>query len=752
MFEWLNATINLVKKLHPKVILEIGSGSGLILFNIIDDCSYYYATDFSKNAIDYTNNVINKFGYNHKVYTLTCAADQLPYHELKKAYDTVIINSVTQYFPNLDYLESIIIKAISNIKGSGQIFIGDIRDYRLLKCFHYSVRHYKSKKVTKEEVDYFSKRDKELLIAPEYFIHLKTINKFISHVEVMPKFGRANTEMNNYRYDVILYINSKEKDKLNINESKFVKVLEFENYFVLNRDKDYLCIRYPNKRIVKDYIEYNVLYKNELDINKDDYNDILSIDEILEMVENYNYKAKFLLDIHDPLYLNVVVYKSNNKQERNIYLNYLDRNRWSKSDLANNPLIASKLLENQLERELKLYLHSKLIEYMVPEYYIPLEKLPLTINGKLDRKALPEPELTKSDSYVAPSNELASLVCNIWSEALGLPEDKVGIYDDFFRLGGNSMLAIKLVSKLNKALSSAISVAAIFKNNTVDKLVHYLEHNTEDDVIIDKATVIAVERQSLSFAQERLWFIEKYEEGTNAYNIPMVFKLLDNTRVDILESSIRSIVTRHEILRTLIKEGAEGSGYQLVLDDKEYPLEILNVVVTDHMQLDLELKKEVNHVYDLTKEYPIKVCLYKLINNSTKNNTEYYLSIVIHHIAFDGWSTDILFRELQVYYKYHLAQSQGLETNLNLVDLDIQYKDFALWQRNYLSGDRLDKQLNYWKNKLSGYETLNLITDKPRPSQIDYSGKDLYFELDENISIALRELAKELKVSLYSLL
>ncbi|WP_375331669.1 non-ribosomal peptide synthase/polyketide synthase [Candidatus Tisiphia endosymbiont of Temnostethus pusillus] len=409
--------------------------------------------------------------------------------------------------------------------------------------------------------------------------------------------------------------------------------------------------------------------------------------------------------------------------------------------------------EYKLDEEAILnYLQARLPEYMIPAVLMHLERLPLTINGKLDRKSLPDPEFTNIETYVAPRNELESQVCKIWAEVLGLPEEKVSIHDDFFRLGGNSILAIRLVSKLSKELNSAISIPAIFKHNTVKRLVQYIEHNNENSIVIDKASITKVEEQSLSFAQERLWFIEKYEEGTNAYNIPMVFSISSNASIDILESSIKSIVARHAILRTLIKEDNRGNGYQLILDDKEFPLEIIKINIIDQLQLEEELEKAVNHIYDLSNEYPIRVCLYELISSNAKDTPKYYLSIVIHHIAFDGWSTDIFLKELQAYYSYYLKQSQGLVSKLNLPKLTIQYKDFALWQRNYLSGERLDKQLNYWKNKLSGYETLNLITDKPRASQIDYEGSNIYFELDKDTSRSLRELAKKLKVSLYSVL
>lgn len=284
-----------------------------------------------------------------------------------------------------------------------------------------------------------------------------------------------------------------------------------------------------------------------------------------------------------------------------------------------------------------------------------------------------------------------------------------------------------------------------------DKIYYFLKNNQiytkQNNLVILKSESIECE---LSFAQERLWFIDKYENGTNAYNIPIVYRLHNDIKLDILEKCFLNTVNRHEILRTVIKENKEGYGYQVVLDE---PLKILKVTVTDQEQLDHALFKEVNHIYDLSLEYPIRVCLYKLDNSLLKNMDEYYLSIVIHHIAFDGWSHVIFFRELQIYYDYYLNQFKSLNDSLSsLPSLNIQYKDFAIWQRYYLSGIRLSTQLNYWKNKLNNYETLNLITDKPRPNLIDYRGQDIRFEIEESISVALRELAKELKVSLFSLL
>ena len=190
---------------------------------------------------------------------------------------------------------------------------------------------------------------------------------------------------------------------------------------------------------------------------------------------------------------------------------------------------------------------------MIPSALVHLKQLPLTINGQLDRKVLPNPNFTRTKTYTTPRNDLEEQVVGIWAEVLRQPKDTIGIKDDFFRLGGNSILAIRLTNRINKQFNKNFHVAIIFKNTTILKLVSSLENETEESAI-RKITVTQPKDQKLSFAQERMWFVEKYEEGTNAYNIPMIFEVLEDTNLKALESSLKSIIARHEILRTLIKE------------------------------------------------------------------------------------------------------------------------------------------------------------------------------------------------------
>lgn len=470
--EWVNATASRIQQYNPKTILEIGSGSGLILFNMLDSCCYYYATDFSKNVINYTKNVVDKFGYSEKVSTIACSADKVPYDQIARPYDTVILNSVIQYFPSLEYLETVITQTILNMPDFGQVFIGDIRDFRLLKCFHCSVQRYKQKKITKIDIDRLSLRDKELLISPEYFVSLKNENKDISHIEIMPKLGTANHEMNNYRYDVVLHIrkNNKNSNDVFLNEKNFIKVRDFEKHIESNMSNDYICLKYPNKRILQDYLEYNKIFERGRKVHDINRNDFLTMAQIFEFAALKNRDVKFFIDVNDPLYFLVVVFKNNIGVQRNFFVDYTVKKPTSKCSIANKPLVNSKLLQNQFSNELKAFLSSKLPSYMVPTRYVPLERLPLNNNGKLDRKALIEAEFTRSEGYVGPRNDVEIQNCKIWAEVLGLPEDKIGIRDDFFYLGGHSLSALRTLSLINSLFLIKLPTRTLFDYPTIEKL------------------------------------------------------------------------------------------------------------------------------------------------------------------------------------------------------------------------------------------------------------------------------------------
>uniref|UniRef100_UPI00321A914C non-ribosomal peptide synthetase n=1 Tax=Chryseobacterium sp. TaxID=1871047 RepID=UPI00321A914C len=394
--------------------------------------------------------------------------------------------------------------------------------------------------------------------------------------------------------------------------------------------------------------------------------------------------------------------------------------------------------EAQDETRISAFLSETMPEYMIPAVYVHLEALPLTINGKLDRRALPEPEFAGAKVYTAPQTELQEKLCLIYGEIVGLDAEEISIHDDFFRLGGNSIMAIKLISKIKNYLDLRIQVTSVFNHKTIDSLSSFLETEfQEENIHIGPVTVSSPEGQRLSFAQERLWFIEAYEGGSSAYNIPMVLTLSPDVKLEELQKSLETVIKRHEVLRSVIKTTEKGIGYQMVTDAMP---EFKIAEVNTEEELEMAINAVANKIFRLEEELPLDITLFRLKN-------QYYLSMVVHHIAFDGWSVDIVLKEIQIVYEALLNKTEH-----QLSELSVQYKDFALWQRNYLQGEVLDKQIKYWKERLEDFESLNLPLDFKRPAQISYEGAAIYFDLSPEVASGLRMLSKDLGVSLYSVM
>ncbi|EED3499865.1 amino acid adenylation domain-containing protein, partial [Salmonella enterica subsp. enterica] len=331
--------------------------------------------------------------------------------------------------------------------------------------------------------------------------------------------------------------------------------------------------------------------------------------------------------------------------------------------------------------------------------------------------------------------EQEAIVAQLFAEVLGV--ERLSVDDDFFRIGGNSILAIQLSHKISRNLNFDIRVADIFKYRTIRNILSSV--SIEDRIEIPKQTAKNV---VLSFAQQRLWFIEQYEQGTNAYHIPSLYKLKSNSNIAHLEQAISDIVVRHEVLRSVIHQDDNFEfGMQMVCDN---PLKIDHEVLLDRTVLDTLIARDIAKPFNLSAEYPIRVKLYVLAVQSEK---EHILLVNMHHIATDGWSMDIFLRELAALYRAYSANKP-----LVLPSLPIQYKDFAQWQRQYLRGEVLQKQLDYWKRKLTGFSTLELPGDYQRPVQVDYKGGHQVFTLSVETSQAIKALAKAEQTTVHTIL
>ncbi|MEU9714606.1 amino acid adenylation domain-containing protein [Streptomyces sp. NPDC047976] len=395
--------------------------------------------------------------------------------------------------------------------------------------------------------------------------------------------------------------------------------------------------------------------------------------------------------------------------------------------------------ENAVADGLREQIAEALPDYMVPSAIVALPELPLTPQGKLDRKALPEPELHARLQGREPRNPAEEILCGLFADVLGL--DRVTIDDDFFDIGGHSLLATRLVSRARAALGVELPIRALFEARTVAALAGQLA--TADAARPALAPAPAGAGRPLSFAQQRLWFLNRREgRSTGTYNSPMTFRLSGRLNPDALQAALRDLVERHEVLRTVIPETA-GRPSLRVLDTAAAGV-VLKVRSLEEDALGAALADEYDLGFDLTTEAPLRVRLFNL------GKDRHVLLLVLHHIAFDGWSMAPLLGDLSTAYRARCAGRAP-----DWAPLPVQYADYAVWERELLgSPDDPDspgsRQLDYWKRALAGVaEELALPADFPRPPVAGDSGGEILFELGEELYGTLVAIARRAGASAF---
>jgi amino acid adenylation domain-containing protein len=392
---------------------------------------------------------------------------------------------------------------------------------------------------------------------------------------------------------------------------------------------------------------------------------------------------------------------------------------------------------------LRAHLQGSLPEYMVPAVFVHMDALPLTANGKLDRKTLPAPEYAAgADHRVAPRTPAEEVLAGIWAEVLRL--EQVGVTESFFELGGHSLLATRVVSRIREVFGVEVPLRALFERPTVAELAVRVEALRRAGLPV-LPPVVPMERTGalpLSFAQERLWFIDRMEPGSAVYNIPMAWRLGGALDRAALERALGEIVRRHEALRTTFRE-VDGSPVQVVAPFGGFvlPVEELSGLgeVDGEAEVTRRATEEAMRPFDLAAGPLFRAALLRL------GAEDHVLLLSMHHIVSDGWSMEEFFRELSALYQ---AYREGGESPLP--ELGVQYADYAVWQREQLAGEVLDRQLAYWKERLSGApELLELPTDHPRPPVQTYRGASVPVELSAELLERLQALGRSEGATLY---
>ncbi|MGS1054645.1 non-ribosomal peptide synthase/polyketide synthase [Burkholderia glumae] len=397
------------------------------------------------------------------------------------------------------------------------------------------------------------------------------------------------------------------------------------------------------------------------------------------------------------------------------------------------PIDASRLRER---------LQASLPAYMVPAAFVWLEALPLTHNGKLDRRALPQPgaQAYASRAYAAPQGATEAMLANVWQALLGV--ERVGRHDHFFALGGHSLLAVRLISQVRQRLGVELTLGELFAHPVLAALAEAVARAARSRLPAiepaDRAGPLP-----LSFAQQRLWFLAQVEGASAAYHIPGALRLRGRLDDHALRGALDGIVARHEVLRTRFERvrgqavqriDEAGRGFALDLHDLSgLPAESREAALAER------LEAQACAPFDLERGPPIRGQLVRL------GPDDHALLLTLHHIAADGWSMGVLTRELAAFYEAGRRAAPA-----PLPPLPLQYADYAAWQRRLLDGEALQEQAAYWRDALSNAPALlSLPTDRPRPARQDFAGATVPVRLDAALGTALKALSLRHGATLY---
>ncbi len=747
MQTWVDDTLAKIEPLAPESVLEIGCGSGLLLFRLAPACREYHGSDISDTALAHVRRHLDR----PDLADVDTRLHRRPAHDFeglpRRHFDLALLNSVVQYFPSLAYLEQVIAGAIEAVNEGGALFIGDVRNFALHEDLAADVALFQTEDETpladlRRRVRADMTAEDELLVDPAFFHGLQARHPRVRRVETLYKEGVAN-ELTLFRYDVRIHLApAAEKSCVFWRPGRETSFAEIERALREDRPATLALAAVPNRRLDRPRALIALLAGDEAPA------DAGALRRQLDRV--HQPAAADFWALGRGLGYETRVYAAPDAETCDLLFTRADGagllapqpangEAWSRvgPPHANQPGGAR---DAELAGRLRAYLCDTLPEYMVPAHIVVLDEFPLTTGGKIDRRALPVPAGAPSgEPGQAPRTAMEELLADVWRGVLGpIP---FGVHDNFFELGGHSLLATRVVSAIRDRFRVELPLRQLFERPTIAGLAETLAALKRGD---GQAAPPLRGRDAgdgrtafpLSFAQTRLWFLGQLQPDSPAYNSPATLRLRGPLDVELLRRSLNAVRARHESLRTTFPRLGDEP-VQKIHPPSDLPLPLTDLSALPQAARDdalaAGLARDAAAPFDLADGPLIRAELFKL------EERDHVFRLNMHHIVTDGWSMGALTREIAEHCRAFAAGEPP-----NVPELPVQYADFAEWQRRWLQGETLDRQLAYWKETLAGPPpNLELPTDLPRPAVSGAAGERVWTAIPAETAQAIRALGHQ---------
>ncbi|MRG97788.1 non-ribosomal peptide synthetase [Polyangium spumosum] len=766
MNEWLEGTVAELRALQPTRVLDIGCGSGLVLSRIAARCDTYLGTDCSPQAIAWAHRLVHENDDLRSVRLLQRMADDFD-GLADQSFDLVVMNSVVQYFPSTDYLLRVLRGALRATRPGGHVFLGDLRNLALLPALHASIALHTApsdmvRSALAARLAQQAEDEEELLLAPGFFLSLPRILPGIEDVRIRLLRGRVHNELNQFRYHVIFRVGPTREDHDLAGGSESTSewrdfqreglaLVDLGRQLQASEAPALLLRNIPNARLSRELRALKWLggdHEETVDALRDACSgEPLGVDpeDLWALGQEHAYRVE-LGCAEDPTGATI---EATFLREGATAPGIRRRVETLKplSAYANDPMLGK--LRRTLPLALRQDLSACLPDYMVPSAFIVLNAIPLTANGKVDRAALPPPTKARSAPRArggSPRSATESTITRIWQDALGT--EAVGIRDNFFDLGGHSLMATQIISRMRDAFGVRVPLRALFERPTIEALAEHVDAlSLAEGSVAAPASIQKAPRDGAlpaSFAQQQLWLLDQLGLG-RAYHSQFAVTLEGPLDVPALERSLQEIVRRHEVLRTSFL-GERGEVWQIIRSPPAFSLRIVDLSGLAPRSRDDAFRSWIatdgDERIDLERGPMLRGRLLRL------GEDRFVLLLTMHHIASDGWSIGVLSRELSELYS---AFSRGKPSSLP--ELSVQYADYAVRQRELLRGEVFERELGLACERLRGAPTLldlPSMTDTVAPSRHgERRAGSVTFRLDQEIAEGLRRIGRQSGATLF---